>query len=118
MLELEIDGRTIEVPEGSTVMDAANQLGIYIPHFCYHKKLTIAANCRMCLVQVEKAPKPLPAYATPVTEGMKVQTHSPLAVDELIVLTGLTASQVLATLSVLEMRRLVRRLPGHRFVRV
>jgi NADH dehydrogenase/NADH:ubiquinone oxidoreductase subunit G len=56
------------------------QLGAYIPHFCYHKKLSIAANCRMCLVQVEKAPKPLPACATPVTNGMKVFTHSELAV--------------------------------------
>ena len=55
------------------------QAGIYIPHFCYHKKLSIAANCRMCLVQVEKAPKPLPACATPVTEGMKVFTHSDAA---------------------------------------
>ena len=68
-------------PHGSTVMDAANKLGIYVPHFCYHKKLSIAANCRMCLVQVEKAPKPLPACATPVTEGMKVLTHSEQAVD-------------------------------------
>ena len=81
MIELEIDGRTLEVPEGSTVMDAANRLGIYVPHFCYHKKLSIAANCRMCLVQVEKAPKPLPACATPVTKGMKVWTHSDVAVD-------------------------------------
>ena len=60
-------------------MDAAHKLGVYVPHFCWHKKLTIAANCRMCLVQVEKAPKPLPACATPATEGMKVQTHSPQA---------------------------------------
>ncbi|MEO7761254.1 MAG: NADH-quinone oxidoreductase subunit NuoG, partial [Casimicrobiaceae bacterium] len=79
-LNIEIDGRTLQVPPGSTVMDAANQLGIYVPHFCYHKKLTIAANCRMCLVQVEKAPKPLPACATPVSEGMKVQTHSEQAI--------------------------------------
>src|SRR5688572_15507548 len=81
MLELEIDGKALEVPEGSTVMDAANKLGIYVPHFCYHRKLSIAANCRMCLVHVEKAPKPLPACATPVTKGMKVWTHSDLAVD-------------------------------------
>src|SRR6478672_2461058 len=79
-LNIEIDGRATQVPHGSTVMEAANKLGIYIPHFCYHKKLTIAANCRMCLVQVEKAPKPLPACATPVTEGMKAWTHSELAV--------------------------------------
>jgi NADH-quinone oxidoreductase subunit G len=76
LLKLEVDGREIEVPHGTTVMEAANRLGIYVPHFCYHKKLSIAANCRMCLVQVEKAPKPLPACATPVTDGMKVQTNS------------------------------------------
>ena len=80
MLEIEIDGKKAQVPDGSTVMDAAQQLGVYIPHFCYHKKLSIAANCRMCLVQVEKAPKPLPACATPVTNGMKVFTHSDLAI--------------------------------------
>ncbi len=81
MLNLEIDGKAVQVPPGATVMDAANRLGIYVPHFCYHRKLSIAANCRMCLVQVEKAPKPLPACATPVTDGMKVSTHSALAVD-------------------------------------
>ena len=80
MLEIEIDGRTVQVAEGSTVIQAAHQLDIYIPHFCYHKKLSIAASCRMCLVQVEKAPKPMPACATPVTQGMKVFTHSDLAV--------------------------------------
>ncbi len=79
-INLEIDGRAVQVPHGSTVMDAANKLGIYVPHFCYHKKLSIAANCRMCLVQVEKAPKPLPACATPVTEGMKAWTHSDQAI--------------------------------------
>jgi len=80
MINIEIDGKAVESERGSTVMDAANKLGIYIPHFCYHKKLTIAANCRMCLVEVEKAPKPLPACATPVAEGMKVHTHSKMAV--------------------------------------
>ncbi len=75
-LKLEIDGRAVEVAQGATVMDAATHLGIFVPHFCYHKKLSIAANCRMCLVQVEKAPKPLPACATPATEGMKVWTQS------------------------------------------
>ena len=76
MLNIEIDGRKTEVAPGTTVMDAAHKLGIYVPHFCWHKKLSIAANCRMCLVQVEKAPKPLPACATPVAEGMKVWTAS------------------------------------------
>jgi NADH-quinone oxidoreductase subunit G len=80
MIEIEIDGKTVHVDDGSTIMDAAQQTGAYIPHFCYHKKLSISANCRMCLVQVEKAPKPLPACATPVTNGMKVFTHSELAV--------------------------------------
>jgi len=80
MLDIEIDGKQVQVPPGSTIMDAAQLVGTYIPHFCYHKKLSIAANCRMCLVQVEKAPKPLPACATPVTNGMKVFTHSELAV--------------------------------------
>ncbi len=79
MLTIEIDGRPVEVPHGATVMEAANQIGVYVPHFCYHKKLSIAANCRMCLVQVEKAPKPLPACATPVTDGMKVSTQSDYA---------------------------------------
>lgn len=75
-----IDGKQIEVALGATIMDAAQALGIYIPHFCYHKKLSIAANCRMCLVEVEKAAKPLPACATPVTDGMVVHTHSNKAI--------------------------------------
>jgi NADH-quinone oxidoreductase subunit G len=79
MINLEIDGKQVQVENGSTVMEAANKLGVFVPHFCYHKKLSIAANCRMCLVQVEKAPKPLPACATPATEGMKVQTSSEYA---------------------------------------
>ncbi|WP_157722285.1 MULTISPECIES: NADH-quinone oxidoreductase subunit NuoG [Candidatus Ichthyocystis] len=78
---MEVNGQTVDVPEGSTIMDAARKLGIFVPHFCYHKKLSIAANCRMCLVDVEKAPKPLPACATPVSTGMKVMTHSARAVD-------------------------------------
>lgn len=80
MLEIEIDGNKVEVAAGGTIMEAAAQIGIYIPHFCYHKKLSIAANCRMCLVQVEKAAKPLPACATPITDGMKVFTKSDYAV--------------------------------------
>lgn len=76
MVELTIDGKTVSVPDGSMVMHAAEELGIYVPHFCYHKKLSIAASCRMCLVEVEKAPKALPACATPVTQGMVVHTNS------------------------------------------
>src|SRR5215510_5784818 len=80
MLDIEIDGKQLEVNDGVTIMDAANGAGIYIPHFCYHRKLSIAANCRMCLVEVEKAPKPLPACATPIAEGMKIFTKSPKAI--------------------------------------
>ncbi|HBP30879.1 MAG TPA: NADH-quinone oxidoreductase subunit G [Advenella kashmirensis] len=80
MVELTIDGKPVSVPEGSMVMHAASELGLYVPHFCYHKKLSIAANCRMCLVEVEKAPKALPACATPVTQGMIVHTCSAKAV--------------------------------------
>ena len=80
MVEIEIDGKKVEVPEGSMVMHAADKAGTYIPHFCYHKKLSIAANCRMCLVEVEKAPKAMPACATPVTQGMIVRTQSEKAI--------------------------------------
>ncbi|WP_019936346.1 NADH-quinone oxidoreductase subunit NuoG [Bordetella sp. FB-8] len=76
MVEITVDGNKVEVPEGSMVMHAAQKIGLYVPHFCYHKKLSIAANCRMCLVEVEKAPKALPACATPVTNGMVVHTQS------------------------------------------
>ncbi|MEY2659741.1 MAG: hypothetical protein RLZZ123_913 [Pseudomonadota bacterium] len=81
MVEIELDGKKVEVPEGSMVMHAAERAGTYIPHFCYHKKLSIAANCRMCLVDVEKAPKPMPACATPVTQGMIVRTKSDKAIQ-------------------------------------
>ena len=80
MIEIELDGKKVEVQEGCMVMHAAEKAGTYIPHFCYHKKLSIAANCRMCLVDVEKAPKPMPACATPVTQGMIVRTKSERAI--------------------------------------
>ena len=80
MVEIEIDGQKVQCQEGSMVIQAAQQSGTYIPHFCYHKKLSIAANCRMCLVDVEKAPKPMPACATPVTQGMIVRTKSEKAI--------------------------------------
>ncbi len=80
MVEIELDGKKVEVKEGSMVMHAAEKAGVFIPHFCYHKKLSIAANCRMCLVDVEKAPKPMPACATPVTQGMVVRTKSDKAI--------------------------------------
>ena len=80
MIEIELDGKKIDIVEGSMIMHAADKAGTYIPHFCYHKKLSIAANCRMCLVDVEKMPKPMPACATPVTQGMIVRTKSDKAI--------------------------------------
>ncbi len=80
-VNIEIDGRAMQVPKGSMIIQAADKAGIPIPRFCYHDKLPIAANCRMCLVDVEKAPKPMPACATPVMEGMKVYTQSKRALD-------------------------------------
>src|ERR1041385_5759210 len=79
LLKVEIDGKLVEMPHGATVMDATNKLGIYVPHFCHHQTLSIPPNCRLRLVEGEKAPKPLPACATPVTDGMKVKTHPPSA---------------------------------------
>ncbi len=76
MIEIEIDGKTFQAEPGSMIIEVADKVGIPIPRFCYHKKLSIAANCRMCLVEVEKAPKPMPACATPVTPGMKILTCS------------------------------------------
>jgi len=76
MLHIEIDGKKLAVEEGAMVIEAAEAAGIYIPRFCYHKKLSVAANCRMCLVEVERVAKPVPACATPVTEGMRVFTRS------------------------------------------
>ena len=73
---VEIDGQSLVVPKGSMIIQAADKAGIPIPRFCYHEKLPIAANCRMCLVDVEKSPKPAPACATPVMDGMKVATRS------------------------------------------
>ena len=80
MIEIELDGKKVDIVEGSMIMHAAEKAGTYIPHFCYHKKLSIAASCRMCLVDVEKMPKPMPACATPVTQGMIVRTKSDKAI--------------------------------------
>ena len=81
MLNIEIDGKKLQVEAGSMVIEAADAAGIYIPRFCYHKKLSVAANCRMCLVDVEKVAKPVPACATPVTEGMRISTRSQKTLD-------------------------------------
>jgi NADH-quinone oxidoreductase subunit G len=79
-VNIEVNGVPLKARKGQMIMQATDPANIYIPRFCYHDKLTVAANCRMCLVEVEKAPKPMPACATPVTEGMKVFTKSPKAV--------------------------------------
>jgi len=79
-VNIEVNGVALKARKGQMIMQVTDPADIYIPRFCYHEKLTVAANCRMCLVEVEKAPKPLPACATPVTEGMKVFTKSPKAV--------------------------------------
>ena len=80
-IKIEIDGREVEARPGQMLIEVTDRIGNYVPRFCYHNKLNVAANCRMCLVEVEKAPKPLPACATPVMDGMKVHTRSELALD-------------------------------------
>ena len=81
VVNIEIDGVAMTAPKGSMIIHASDKAGIPIPRFCYHEKLPIAANCRMCLVDVEKMPKPAPACATPVMDGMKVYTRSKRALD-------------------------------------
>jgi NADH-quinone oxidoreductase subunit G len=79
LVTIEIDGKSLQARKGAMIIEVADEAGIEIPRFCYHKKLSVAANCRMCMVEVEKVPKPLPACATPVAEGMKVFTKSAIA---------------------------------------
>ena len=81
MVTIEVNGKPLPARKGSMVIEVTDAAGIYIPRFCYHHKLSVVANCRMCLIEVEKAPKPLPACATPVAEGMRVFTRSSLARD-------------------------------------
>jgi NADH-quinone oxidoreductase subunit G len=80
LIDIEINGEPCKARKGEMIIQATDRHGAYVPRFCYHEKLAVAANCRMCLVDVEKAPKPLPACATPVTPGMKVFTKSPRAI--------------------------------------
>ncbi|MFQ5608691.1 MAG: NADH-quinone oxidoreductase subunit NuoG [Woeseiaceae bacterium] len=79
-VNIEVDGKPVRAKPGQMIIEVTDTVGAYVPRFCYHEKLSVAANCRMCLVEVEKAPKPLPACATPVGEGMKVFTKSPFAI--------------------------------------
>jgi len=78
---IEVDGEPVEARRGQMIMEVTDRIGAYVPRFCYHEKLSVAANCRMCLVEVEKAPKPMPACATPVADGMKVFTRSKKAIS-------------------------------------
>ena len=80
IVNIEVDGKPIEARKGQMIMEVTDDVGVYIPRFCYHEKLSIAANCRMCLVEVENAPKPMPACATPIGEGMKIFTKSSKAI--------------------------------------
>ena len=80
LIKIEVDGKSVAAKKGQMIIEATDDHGAYVPRFCYHSKLSVAANCRMCLVEVEKAPKPLPACATPISEGMKIFTRSPYAV--------------------------------------
>ena len=77
LVNIEIDGVAVKAKKGEMLIRATDANGAYVPRFCYHEKLSVAANCRMCLVEIEKSPKPMPACATPVAEGMKVFTKSP-----------------------------------------
>src|SRR5579883_501851 len=81
MVKLTIDGQPVSVPKGTYVIEAARQMGVMIPHFCYHPKLKPDANCRMCLVEIERIPKLQTACSTPVAEGMVVRTAT-TAVNE------------------------------------
>jgi NADH-quinone oxidoreductase subunit G len=80
IVNIEVDGVPVQARRGQMIIEVTDAQAVYVPRFCYHPKLSIAANCRMCLVEVERAPKPLPACATPVMEGMKVFTRSPRAI--------------------------------------
>ena len=80
LINVEVDGQAVKARKGAMIIHVTDQHGAYVPRFCYHDKLPVAANCRMCLVEVEKAPKPLPACATPVAEGMKIFTKSKVAI--------------------------------------
>ncbi len=80
LITIEVDGQRLQGRQGDMLIEVTDAAGIHIPRFCYHRKLSVAANCRMCLVEVERAPKTLPACATPISEGMRVFTKSPKAI--------------------------------------
>ena len=81
LIDITVDGKPLKARKGQMIIEVTDEAGITIPRFCYHKKLSVAANCRMCLIEVEKAPKPLPACATPVAPDMVIKTTSELAKD-------------------------------------
>ena len=79
MVTITVDGQEMQAPKGAMLIEVTDAHNVKVPRFCYHEKLSVAANCRMCLVDIEGAPKPIPACAQPVTEGMKVFTRSPVS---------------------------------------
>ena len=81
IIKVEVDGSVIDARKGQMIIELTDQINAYVPRFCYHEKLSVAANCRMCLVEVENELKPIPACATPVNDGMKIFTRSPKAVS-------------------------------------
>jgi NADH-quinone oxidoreductase subunit G len=80
IVNIEVDGKPVEARPGQMIIEVTDKIGTYVPRFCYHEKLSVAANCRMCLVDIEGAPKPIPACAQPINEGMKIFTKSPRAI--------------------------------------
>jgi NADH dehydrogenase/NADH:ubiquinone oxidoreductase 75 kD subunit (chain G) len=76
MIKLKVNDVDIEVEEGLTVLQACEKAGVEIPRFCYHEKLSIAGNCRMCLVEIEKSPKPVASCAMPISEGINIKTNT------------------------------------------
>ena len=81
IIKIEVDGNVIDAKKGQMIIEVTDQINAYVPRFCYHEKLSVAANCRMCLVEVENELRPIPACATPVNDGMKIFTRSPKAVS-------------------------------------
>ena len=89
MIEVFVDGRSVKVPKGVTVLGACEEAGVEIPRFCYHDRLSIAGNCRMCLVEVEKAPKPVASCAMPTMPGMRIKTNTPQVCGRLLMMCDL-----------------------------
>ena len=108
MPKLTIDGAEVEVPAGTTVLQACEVAGVEIPRFCYHERLSVAGNCRMCLVEMEKSPKPIASCAMPVADGMVIKTNTPMVEEGAQRRDGIPADQPSARLPDLRPGRRVR----------